>query len=158
VHAWYGEGARYRVNVVEGIPPKVEQVGSLLELRVDGGGGIPGSGPRLGHILDSTKVTMPEIFSNSSFLHRFLTYGYEEGFIYAIEMIGRSDEDTDGWITCLGGQGFLTQRMWSQGRIGVQFGNLSGQIPRDIDLRKVRSRLEELDSRRKDQRGARAKN
>ncbi len=54
---------------------------------------------------------MPEIFSNSSFLDRFLTYDYDEGFIYAIEMSGRSDEDKDRWIMCLGGQGSLTQEM-----------------------------------------------
>lgn len=102
VHARYSEGACYRFNVVEGTPLKVEQVGSLLELRVHGGGGMPRSGPRSGQILDSTKITMPEIFSKPSFLDRFLTYGYDGGFSYAIEMIGRSDENKNGWITCLG--------------------------------------------------------
>lgn len=112
--------ARYRFNVIEGTPLKVAQVGSLLGLRVDGGGGMPRSGPRSGQNVDSTKVTMPEIFSNSSFLDRFLTYGYDEGFSYAIEMIGRSDKDKNGWITCLGCQGLLAARAFSRKRCGVK--------------------------------------
>lgn len=108
-HARYGEVARYSFDVFESNPLEVEcseHVDSPFQLRSDEDGGMLEGGPKASEILDSTEVTMPEDLSNLSLRERLLIYGYDEGFIYAIRMLERSDEDKEGKITCIGGRAF----------------------------------------------------
>ena len=61
-----------------------------------------------------------------------------------IQILGRSTYGTEGRVSCIGGQGYTTQKTWDQGRTSVH-GIASGEPSSwELNLGKVRTRAEQL--------------
>lgn len=91
---------------------------------------------------DSKIVQLSEVFSDFGFREKSLIYDYDQDFVHAIQVLGRSGFDSEDKVTCLGGQGFTTQKVWRQGREGPDFVNHGGPSSWDFDLKAAQDRLQ----------------
>ncbi|KAL9068494.1 MAG: hypothetical protein Q9161_006143 [Pseudevernia consocians] len=76
-------------------------------------------------------VEARNVLNNFRFRDGFINYDYDYGSIDVIQMLGRSADETDGSIDCLGGQGHTTQITWDQGRTGLHEVSYGGPSTRN---------------------------
>lgn len=99
-------------------------------------------------IWDPCLTKMDQVFDDLRFREKYVIYDYYCGFFHVVQLIGRSDYSTKGRVLCIGGQGYTTQKTWDQGRTADHADARGGLSSWELNLGKVRTRVEQLDVNR----------
>lgn len=136
---------RLDTSVVLGNPSEAKRPKEIkiIFYRMNKGNGRAEDGDGDG-IWTSSLTKIEQVFDDFRFREKPIVYDYHHGFVPAVRFLVRSSYSADGRALCLGGRGEVTGEARAEGRTADYADASGGQSSWEVDLEKIRARVERL--------------